>query len=280
MLGHDYFYHANIRKIVSVFGALFNDIHIAKKVDNKLTSVQRVPLAYAPRERYLARLAEATRDEHIAIKLPRMTFEITDITYDSSSKLTKFNQTVQKDENGKCYHVHQAAPYNMTMDLNILSRSQDEALQIVEQILPFFAPVYNLSVKGMEGPESVTDVPISLNSIDTEDTYQGGIGDSRRTIIYTLNFGVKVKFSGPWIPCATPDDDSPGNDSPGNLWGGGDGSGLIKAIDVNFIRELDEDPFGGIEIKTELRNQMEDDFNCIVNLGPPLDPDRDIWPND
>ena len=108
MLGHDYFYHANTRKIISVFGSLFNDIYIAKKVDGALTSVQRVPLAYAPRERYLARINEATLDEAIAIKLPRMSFEIADITYDSTTKLTKFNQTIQHDADGNCFNVFQA----------------------------------------------------------------------------------------------------------------------------------------------------------------------------
>ena len=259
MLGHDYFYHANTRKIISVFGSLFNDIYIAKKVDGSLTSVQRVPLAYAPRERYLARINEASLDETIAIKLPRMSFEIADITYDSTTKLTKFNQTIQKDADGNCFNVFQAVPYNMTIDLNVLSRSQDEALQIVEQILPFFSPSYTLSVKGLEGPESVTDIPISLNSLDNEDSYQGGISDSRRTIIYTLSFGVKVKFAGPLIPC--------------------NNGGLIKAIDVSIMEEEGLDAYGGVEVKTALRSQTEDDFDCVINLGP-VDPDRDIWPDD
>ena len=280
MLGPNYFYHANIRKIISVFGAIFNDIHIGKKVGGQLTNVQRVPLAYAPRDRYLARLNESTLDENISIKLPRMSFEIVDITYDTTTKLTKYNQTIQYDK-GKCYNVFQVAPYNMTIDLNVMSRSQDEALQVVEQILPFFNPAYTLSVKGLEGPESVTDIPITLNSMDHTDSYVGGLADSRRTIIYSLSFAVKVKFSGPWTPCAGSSDslDSPNNNSPGNNWGGGDGTGLIKAIDVNFLREEDEDPFGGIEIKTAIRNQTEDDFDCIMNIGPALDPDREIWPN-
>ena len=259
MLGNDYFYHANTRKIISIFGALFNDIYIAKKVDGALTSVQRVPLAYAPRERYLARINEESLDEAIAIKLPRMSFEIADITYDSTTKLTRYNQTIQKDSDGNCFNVFQAVPYNMTIDLNILSRSQDEALQIVEQILPFFPPSYTLSVKGLEGPESITDIPISLNSVDHTDSYQGGIKDSRRTIIYTLSFGVKVKFAGPWIPC--------------------ENGGLIKAIDVNIMEEEGLDAYGGVEVKTALRSQTEDDFDCVINLGP-VDPDRDIWPDD
>jgi len=272
MLGHKYFYHANIRKIVSVFGALFNDIHIAKpgvQTKETLTDLQRVPLAYAPKDRYLARIDESSLEEKVAIRLPRMSFEITSIEYDAVTKLTKFNQTTQYDKDGNCFTVFQSTPYNISIDLNIMSRSQDEALQIVEQIIPFFNPSYTLSVKNLEGPDSITDIPISLNAVDHQDTYQGELSSSRRTVIYTLSFSAKVKFAGPYIPC-------------GNGGNGGDGSGLIKAIDVNLL-SFDNfpcgDPFGGIEVKTKFLSDTPEDFDCIINMGEPLDPDREIWPD-
>ena len=76
-----------------------------------------------------------------------------------------------------------------------MSRGQDEALQIVEQILPHFNPNYTLSAKGLEGPESITDIPITLSGVSAEDAYEGDFESSRRLIVYTLSFTLKTKFA-------------------------------------------------------------------------------------
>jgi hypothetical protein len=230
MLGHDYFYNSNLKKIVALFGSIFNDLYIAKQtVGGQLSSVQRVPLSYAPREKYLARINLDERSA-VSIKLPRMSFEITAITPDSVSRLNKFNRTLQTDADGNIVRVGQSAPYNISIALNVMSRSQDEALQIVEQILPWFNPTYSLRAKGLEGPESLTDIPITLQDVSFEDSYEGDFESSRRTIIYTLTFELKTKFSSP--PSTAK---------------------VIQEVDLNFFSTLDflDDPVSSIKIEQE-----------------------------
>lgn len=257
MLGHDYFYNANLKKAVAIFGAVFNDLAIAKKaVGSELNSYQRVPLAYGPRDKFLARVnKEGDRSEHIAIKMPRMSFEISDISYDSVNKRNPLNRNIQVQD-GEQVRVREAVPYNMSMSLYILSRSQGEALQILEQILPFFQPSFTVTAKGMEGPDSRTDIPITLKSTSHEDTYAGAL-DQRRNVIYTLEFGMKIKLLGPV--------------QTGNI-------GIIKAIDVNMLDLDTEALFSGVEVRTALQSQTEDDYELVENLGTILDPDRTVWP--
>lgn len=199
MLGA-YFYNKTIRKTVSVFGSLFNNIQVRKTSGDRVLSATKVPLAYGPLEKFLARIDELEKleEQAIAIKLPRMSFEISDISYDSSQKLNKGNKRTFAMTNGdetRRRTVRQSVPYIISMDLNIMSKTQDEALQIVEQILPTFAPEYTVTVKDFEGPGSRTDVPIVLTGTSFSNEYEGDF-TTRQLIVYTLTFSVKVKFAG------------------------------------------------------------------------------------
>ena len=194
MLGQSYFYNETLKKTVAVFGTLFNDIEIANISAGKMVGVKRVPLAYAPKEKFLARIdADAAND--IALQLPRMSFEMSDISYDETTKLNRLNRTVQTNSEGNKVKVWQCAPYQLAFELNIMSRGQDEAQQILEQILPHFNPNYTVTVKGLEGPESKTDIPIALEGVNFEDGYEGDFESSRRLIVYTLSFNLTTKFS-------------------------------------------------------------------------------------
>jgi len=194
MLGQSYFYNETLKKIVAVFGTLFNDIEVANISAGKMVGVKRVSLAYAPKEKFLARI-EADVENDIALKLPRMSFEMTGIQYDGETKLNRLNRTIQTNSEGNKVKVWECSPYRLSFDLNIMSRGQDEALQILEQILPHFNPNYTVTVKGLEGPESKTDIPITLEGVNFEDGYEGDFESSRRLLIYTLTFNLKSKFS-------------------------------------------------------------------------------------
>lgn len=200
MLNDQYFYNATIRKTVAVFGTLFNNIYTGKTVSGKLTQTARVPISYGPRERFLVRLenADNVNDADVAVKLPRMSFEMTSISYDAASALNRNNVRTFPVEgnNDSRIVVRQAVPYIIGMQLSILTDNQDTGLQIVEQILPNFQPEYTLAVKDMEGPGTKTDVPIVLNGVTLSDDYEGDFEASRRQIIYTLDFTIKVKFVG------------------------------------------------------------------------------------
>ena len=199
MLGN-YFYNERIRKAVAVFGSLFNDIYVQRKnASGGVLSQIKVPLSYAPKRDFIDRIAQTNRGEdqerQIAIKLPRMSFEILAITYDPTRQLPKLNKrTVPVETNSSAgKKVYTPVPYNIQFQLNIYARSQDDALQVVEQILPSFNPQYSVSVKPLEGFDLQEDTPIKLDAVTFQDDFEGVI-EQRRTIIYTLDFEMKVNL--------------------------------------------------------------------------------------
>jgi len=199
-----YFYHKRVRSAVSVFGSLFNNLFVLRKNSAGETISQvKVPLSYAPKRNFISRLEAMNNGEQaerrVAIKLPRMSFEITSITYDNTRQLNKMN-SLNKVLSGSTVSrqkIFSHTPYNINFDLNIYAKSQDDALQIVEQIFPFFTPQYTVTVKPFSNIADLTeDVPITLTSTNFSDDFEGAI-EQRRTIIYTLSFEMKVNFYGP-----------------------------------------------------------------------------------
>ena len=199
MLGQQ-FYHETTRKIVVAFGTLFNDIHLVRK-DNSgvIQQSMKVPLAYGPRQKYLVRLADdPDLSKQTAVTLPRIGFEISGMSYDPSRKLQRV-QKFKKVKGAKASQLdtqYMPVPYNIDFELYILSKQSDDALQIVEQILPYFQPDYTVTINDNTDMGVKRDVPVILNSIAYEDDYQGDFA-SRRAIIYTLSFTAKFYLYGP-----------------------------------------------------------------------------------
>ena len=199
MLGQQ-FYHETIRKIVISFGSMFNDIQLVRK-DNSGTIIQtmKVPLAYGPREKFLVRLREdADLTKQVAITLPRIGFEIKNLAYDSARKMSRVQRFKKvKGANTKQLDTqYMPVPYNLEFELYIMAKQSDDALQIVEQILPYFQPDYALTINDMSDMGITRDVPIVLNSIGYEDSYDGDF-TNRRALIYTLSFTTKFYLYGP-----------------------------------------------------------------------------------
>jgi len=199
MLGQQ-FYHETIRKMVVSFGTIFNNIQIVRK-NNAGATIQamKVPLAYGPKAKFLTRIREdASLNKATAITLPRLAFEISSISYDSSRKLnrvTRIKKTSGKG-NTKLDSQFMPVPYNIDFSLFVMSKSGDDALQIIEQILPFFQPEYTISVNDNLDMRQKRDIPIVLTGIDYEDNYEGDFV-TRRAIIYTLSFTAKFYLYGP-----------------------------------------------------------------------------------
>lgn len=199
-----YFYHERVRRTVAAFGSLFNNIYILRKqANNNVVSQVRVPLAFAPKRKFLERIEEANKNEvsdaHIvAITLPRMSFEITGMNYDSSRQLPRTNSlSFPSTDTNRKTKIYTKTPYNIQFQLNLYARSHDDALQVVEQIMPYFTPSYTLTVKPLdEFPSIKDDVPITLQGISFSDDYEGSM-ETRRTIIYTLDFEMKIDVYGP-----------------------------------------------------------------------------------
>ena len=207
MLGQ-YFYHQIFRKSIIAFGTVFNNIVVKRKQsDRKGEPLEsyKVPCQYGPIQKYLAIIAAEPdpRRQASQISLPRISFEIKGLNYDGSRKLvpTQFAKTVPptgKDAEGRPVQYSQflPVPYNLDVELNIISKNQDDGLQILEQILPNFHPSLNVSIEVIDETQEERDIAIVLNGVGYTDDYEGDYSQ-RRTLLWTLNFTVKTYLFGP-----------------------------------------------------------------------------------
>ena len=194
----NYFYHGTTRAAIGAFGTLFNNISIQRKSqDNKLLDTIRVPIAYGPRPKWIARIDEQRdfNDPKLAIHLPRMSFEITGISYDGQNKLSRYNTGTLRESfnNEKSTTILQHVPYIINISLAVYAKTQDDGLQVIEQILPVFQPQHTLSLKYVKDIEKSFDMPITLEGVSFDDEYEGDF-TSRRVIVYSLDFTLKVKY--------------------------------------------------------------------------------------
>ena len=196
----NYFYHEILRRTIIGFGTIFNNIQVQHVNDDKeVVSVLEVPLAYGPIQKFLARVEQQPNlNAPVQTTLPRMSFEITGLTYDTSRKLTTTQSFVSKSvtDSSDIRRTYLPAPYNLAIDLNIMTKLNDDMLQILEQILPYFQPSYTLTINYIDKIGEKRDVPIVLENIIMEDTYEGDY-TTRRALIYTLKFIAKIYLFGP-----------------------------------------------------------------------------------
>ena len=196
MLG-TYFYHEITRKTVIAFGTLFNDIYVRHEdgAGNDISEM-KVPVSYGPRQKFLARIQQQPElNKATQITLPRMSFEISSIQYDPTRK-SGITQTFKAKDGEQMKKVFMPVPYNLGFELNILTKLQDDGLQILEQILPFFQPGFTLSVDLVKSIGEKRDIPMVLQSITQQDDYEGDFA-TRRALIYTLQFTAKTFMFGP-----------------------------------------------------------------------------------
>jgi hypothetical protein len=198
-----YFYNETIKRSVSIFGTLFNNIYTKKiKEDGTVLTRNLVPISYGPKQKFLARLTEDAKERDLnvtSINLPRMAFELTGFEYDPTRQQNKLirhsKSSLETDGTNRSYQYN-PAPYNLNFTLSVLAKNMSDALQIVEQILPYFQPEYTVTMKMIDDMSDTRDVPITLNSVALEDTYEGSF-EERRVIEYTLDFSMKIYFFGP-----------------------------------------------------------------------------------
>jgi len=238
MLG-TYYYHEILRKTIISFGTIFNDIHIRHRDGaGKESSDMRVPLAYGPMQKFLARLEQqADLNRATQITLPRMSFETTNIAYDATRK-GGITQTFKASDGNKLRKVFMPVPYNLGFELNILVKLNDDALQIIEQILPYFQPSFNVTIDLIGVIGEKRDIPIVLDSIQFQDDYEGDFA-TRRALIYTLNFTAKTYLFGPVSDSS---------------------EGLIKKVQVDYYTSVDTEN-ARRELRYSARPQAKKDYN-------------------
>jgi len=221
MLGQ-YFYHEILRKTVIGFGTLFNGIEIRHEADDgATTSRMKVPLAYGPMQKFLAKIEQQpTVQGRPAITLPRMSFEMTTLNYDPSRKasITQTFRTLNSDTAGNVKKVYMPVPYNVGFMLSIATKLNDDMLQITEQILPYFQPGLSITLNLISSINEKRDIPIILESINMSDDYEGSF-DNRRAMITTMQFSAKVYMFGAVA------------DSP---------DGLIKKVNVDYFTDTNK----------------------------------------
>lgn len=201
MLNNNVYYHGIIRKSIVAFGRLFSDIYIDRKQGDSVdgTTIQRlqIPLAYAPKEKWLVRLEQDPNlQNNTYTSLPRMSFEILGYNYDPARKVNRMQQIKCGDATGSVSTMYTPVPYNIDISLYILTKTQEDGLQIIEQILPTFTPEYTLTINAVPDMNVKLDVPIILNSVAVNDEYDGDF-QTRRFVTHTLNFQMKVNLFGP-----------------------------------------------------------------------------------
>ena len=233
MLG-TYYYHEIIRKTIISFGTVFNQIGIR----HSDTGEMQVPLSYGPAQKFLARLEQqADLNKSVQITLPRMSFEMNTIAYDPTRK-AGVTQTFKTSDGTNLKKVYMPVPYNIGFELSIFTKLNDDALQIVEQILPYFQPSFNLTVDLISSIGEKRDIPVILDNISFQDDYEGDFS-TRRALIYTLNFTAKTYLFGP-----------------------------IAATTDGLIKKVQADIYGSTDTKTAKREMRYTATPVPADAGP------------
>ena len=195
MLGKSQYYNRSIRKIVVAFGTLFKDIQLQRYTKDGLTKKEIfiVPLSYASKERYITQItSDPDLLKSINVLVPRITFELIGMSYDSSRKQQSLIQNFAKNSYGRLDAQYAPVPYDFTFTMSIFVRNTEDGTQIVEQILPFFKPDFTVTVDMIPGMDQKYDMPIILNSVNMTTDYEGALQDgTTRLIIWDLEFTVK-----------------------------------------------------------------------------------------
>lgn len=197
MLGH-VFYHSSIRHIVVAFGSLFNDLTLRRLKDDKSEHNRiKVPLHYGPKETYIARYIQQPHlEKEIAITLPIMSFYYSNLSYDSDRHLIHVNRNKCVTDPETMLKQFNPVPYNLDFELAILVKNAEDGAQIVEQILPYFTPSFQVEINVIPELGLKDDMPVILNGVSINDEYEGEY-EKRRMIVWTLSFTVKANFYGP-----------------------------------------------------------------------------------
>lgn len=200
MLSNQTFYHGSLRNLIVAFGTLFSDIYIDRKSGNSVTGTQvqrlQIPISCSNKEKWIVRIdSDPKLENQTYTSLPRIAFEITGYEYDASRKLNRTNKITCGSGTNAVTYTYTPTPYNVNISLYVLTKNQEDAFQIIEQILPLFTPEYTLSVNSIPSMNIITDIPVILNNISVNDEYNGDF-QTRRFVTHTLNFTLKANLFG------------------------------------------------------------------------------------
>ena len=255
--------HRTLRKYIIYFGTLFDNVYLTREnSEGETVTTMKVPLNYGPKEKYLARL-EGNPDlqRPLAMTLPRMSFEMTGIMYAPERKILSTNKVVYIDPTEGVKYQYAPVPYDILFSLSIMVKNAEDGTRIVEQVLPYFTPQWTSTLNILPEMDYKLDVPIILNNVSMEDTYEGNF-ETRRAIIWTLDFTMKGQLFSPII-----------QPNAGTNGGGGDGSniynaGLITQAETNIIAQANnEDLSTTVTVTPGLTANGDPTSNAALSVG-------------
>jgi hypothetical protein len=222
----DPFYHSTLRKTVIGFGSLFDNLYVVRTQDNNVVKI-KVPIQYSSKEKFIQRYKDTLNRENkdsivLQTILPRLGFEIGEMSYDASRKKPTINKRVveQTIDGDSSYRINYTeVPYNVNFNLTAYVRYMDDGLQLAEQILPYFTPDFTIAIKQEVLDESGErmNIPIILNSVNPSIEYEGAMDLNPRIIMWNYSFTAKINLFGPLSD-----------------------TGLINDIGLNFLRYEEE----------------------------------------
>lgn len=199
MLDQSAFYHQLTRKYVIIFGSLFNNITLIRRDADTQVEIKRikVPILYGPKEKYITRIeSDPTLNRETAITLPRMSFEISGISYDAGRKQNSLLKVAKGDTASRVNSMYMGVPYDINFELTVYAKNIDDGTQVIEQILPYFNPDYTVTAAMIPSMGFTKDIPVVLNSVSNQIQYEGNY-DSVRYVYWVLSFTVKGYYYGP-----------------------------------------------------------------------------------
>ena len=199
MLNNKTFYHGITQKIIVAFGNLFNNISVVKYDDTgRIIAANKVPLVYGQKERWYDEM-QSIEEDRVHIELPMMSFYITSLSYDSSRKISTVQKMVRPNPNSDetMLFAFNSVPYEIGIELATYTRKKADDLMIIEQILPYFAPTFNIMVDIVPEIELTKDIPITLVGITPSDDFESGEEAKKRMISTTMDFIIKADYLGP-----------------------------------------------------------------------------------
>lgn len=193
-------YHGSIRRYIILFGTMFNDIYIRRyDAAGNMVKLIKVPITYGPKEKAIARIqSDPNLNRPFALSIPYMSFELNSVQYDGTRKLNTINQIVNIDPNNKnlARYNYNPVPYNLNFTLSCAVKNAEDGAKIMEQILPFFTPDWTATIKIIDNPEIIVDIPTLLTDVQAADSWEGNFID-RRSLVWTLKFTMKGYLYGP-----------------------------------------------------------------------------------
>jgi len=182
-------YNRIIRKIILGFGDMFNNITLVRyNLDETEQERFVVPINYGTKELYVARLqGDPDLDKKVQITLPRFSYVLNGISYDTKRKLNTNVRKFYPLDTGAIAQYN-PVPYNFEFSLYLYVRNIEDGSQIIEHILPYFTPDYTINIDLIPEIGITKGIPIILDSTEYEVTYEGNRDSDTRYVIWTLKF--------------------------------------------------------------------------------------------